>query len=72
MGNVNDASKNLPIGTRTIFLEIWNELEIMDLYDGDLRVYLQIIKQQIASKKRKIKDLKLINEQATKILKSTN
>ena len=69
MGNVKDASKNLPIGIRTIFLEIWDELELMDLYDGDLRVYLQIVKQQIVFKKRKIKDLELINEQAAKILK---
>jgi len=50
---VKDAAKTLPVGSRRAFLELWDVAGCMDLYDGELKVYFQIIKQVLEREKNK-------------------
>jgi hypothetical protein len=51
---VKDAAKQMPRGTRKIFIKLWESVHVLDLYDGDLKIYLEVIQNQIENKNKKI------------------
>ena len=51
---IKDAAKQMPLGTRKIFINLWESVHVLDLYDGDLKIYLEVIQNQIENKNKKI------------------
>jgi len=65
---IKNAVKQIHSSHRKDFLELWEQMECADLYDGDLSAYIQIIKSSIMEKNLKIKNLKSLNILMSKVL----
>lgn len=69
---VDDAAKKLPKGSRTSFLKLWESAGVMDLYDGDLKMYFTIIRQILEDKDRKLSKIEdIIHKVSEQLSKST-
>jgi hypothetical protein len=49
---VFDASKQLPEKVRKLFIQTFEECNVMDLYGGEVEVYFQVILQKIRDQNR--------------------
>lgn len=47
---IKDAAQRLPLGTRKKFYALWESAGVMDLYDGDLGAYFEVIQQVMEAK----------------------
>ncbi len=56
--NVDDAANQLPEEAREVFKEAFYHCMVLDLYDGNLQMYLTIISQTIRDDKKKLQTLK--------------
>jgi DNA-binding protein H-NS len=52
------AANKLPENARKAFKEAFNATDCMDLYDGNLEQYLQVIRQVLEERKEKLKEVK--------------
>jgi len=43
---INDAVKSLPERFQGLVKELWEQAECMDLYDGDMKQYFQVMVQR--------------------------
>ena len=71
MKTYKDAAKTLPFGCRKAFEDAWEAIGSMDLYDGELKAYFQIIEQRFLQLQRcntRMKEeLKEISEKALSV-----
>ena len=68
---VKDAARKLPIGTRIAFLNTWRSTGLMDLYDGELKTYFEVITQTVEAKQRTIDSLKNKIEEVNQLIKKS-
>jgi hypothetical protein len=66
--NIKAAIKKLPTDSRQSFLKLWEETGIMDLYDGDLKTYIEAITSVLVSRNNQISQLKGTVKRVMKIL----
>jgi len=68
--NVKSAAKKLPKEIREIFLDTWEMINLMDLYEGDLKIYFELIREKLNDKNKRIEELeegiRNINRKLTK------
>lgn len=67
---VKYATKKLPEDCRELFLQIWKLINCMDLYDGNLNNYFQVIEQRIRVIKEENEELQKRITECIKILKA--
>lgn len=63
MATIKDAVQLLPESCREAFLETWRETNCVDIYDGDLKSYIDVLGFVIKIQATKIKLLELSGEQ---------
>ena len=68
---VNFAAKKLPENARKPFLRAWEAANCMDLYDGNLATYLNVIAQSLERRNEERKVLESIADDIHKKLKNT-
>jgi hypothetical protein len=66
--NIKAAIKKLPKDSQQSFLELWEETGIMDLYDGDLKTYIEVITSVLTSRNNKISQLKDIIREVSEVI----
>jgi hypothetical protein len=66
---VKDAAKKLPEDCRQVFIDVFNECGCIDLYGGELKQYLQIVFQQLQSRKEEVNKFKLVIKNIKSYLK---
>lgn len=64
-----NASRQLPINARKDFLRAWKLTEALDIYDGSLECYLNIIARTLETRQRKILELE---KNVTEFISSIN
>ena len=65
---INYAVKNLQKETKEAILRAWEAANCMDLYDGKLSTYIQVIAQTLERQNKKIRELDNIIAKAQAIL----
>jgi len=52
------AANKLPENSRKAFKEAFNATDCMDLYDGNLEQYFQVIRQVLEARKERLQEVK--------------